>query len=168
MSQEDSDEVKKSPSLGLPKGWALVTAILMLSLVASVGEFYPFSSLSIFDRYSSGQSRLLARGADGEITRVTAFDNWSCPRRVTRGDIQEAYAKVEGVATYLDRGSLLYIDEHQGKPDAPESVDLLIRTLRFHPDDDLPDIDDYVVESCVADKVGVEWELVKIWTIVRR
>lgn len=168
MSQEDSDEAKKSPSLGLPKRWALATAVLMLSMVASVGEFYPFSSLSIFDRYSSGQSRLLARGADGQVTRVTAFDNWNCPRRVTRGDIQQAYAKVEGVATYLDRGSLLYIDGHQGQPTSPEAVELLIRTLRFHPDKDLPDVEDYVLERCVADKVGVEWELVKIWTIVRR
>ena len=168
MSQQESDRPKSSPSLGLQKRWAFVVAVLMLSLVASVGEFYPFSSLSIFDRYSSGQSRLLARGADGTITRVTAFDRWQCDRRVSRSDLQEAYARVEGVATYLDRGSLLYLDEHQGVPDSPEEVELVLRTLRFHPDRDLPDVDDHVIQRCQADNIGVDWELVKIWTIVRR
>ena len=168
MSQQESDRTDPSPSLGLQKRWAFVVAVFMLSLVASVGELYPFSSLSIFDRYSSAQSRLLARGADGSITRVTAFDNWQCARRVSRTDLQEAYAEAEGVATYLDRGSLLYIDEHQGTPAAPEEVELVLRTLRFHPDRDLPDVDDHVLQRCQADKVGVDWELVKIWTIVRR
>ena len=168
MSQQESDTTKTSPSFGLQKRWALVVAVLMLSLVASVGELYPFSSLSIFDRYSSGQSRLLARGSDGTITRVTAFDRWQCDRRLSRTDLQEAYARVEGVATYLDRGSLLYIDEHQGTPNEPEEVELVLRTLRFHSDRDQPDVDDHVLQRCQADKIGVDWELVKIWTIVRR
>ena len=168
MSQQESDPEQQSPSLGLQKKWAIMVALLMLSMVASVGEFYPFSSLSIFDRYSSGQSRLLARGADGTITRVTAFDRWQCAKRVSRSDLQEAYAREDGVATYLDRGSLLYIEERQGTPNTPEEVELVLRTLRFHPDRDQPDVDDHVLQRCQADKIGVDWELVKIWTMVRR
>jgi hypothetical protein len=168
MSQEGSDPESASPRFGLRTRWALVTVVLMLSMVASVGELYPFSSLSIFDRYSSGQSRLLARGADGQITRVTAFDRWQCPRRVSRADVEQVYAKVKGVATYLDRGSLLYIDGHQGTPEKPETVELVLRTLRFQPDEDQPGIDDYVIATCTADAIGMDWELVKIWTIVRR
>jgi hypothetical protein len=146
----------------------LITIVVLLSLVASVGELYPFSSLSIFDRYARGQSRLLARGADGEITRLTGYDRWQCPRQVTRGDVEEAIAKVKGVATYLDRGSLLYVDGHVGEPTDGENVDILLRTLRFKADEDVPEVEDVVLATCKADKVGVDWEIVKIWTIVRR
>ena len=72
------------------------------------------------------------------------------------------------MATYLDRGSLLYVDGHVGEPTDGQSVEILLRTLRFKPDEDAPEVEDVVLATCKADKVGVDWEIVKIWTIVRR
>lgn len=149
-------------------GWSVVMTLVMLSLVASVGESYPFSTLSIFDRYTTGQSRVLVRGADGRVTRVTAFDRWRCVRRVTRADVAEAVARTGGSATYLDRGSLLFVDGHQGDPLEGVPVEIVLRTLRFDPSLDTPEVEDVVLAACQADFVGEKWEIVKIWTIVRR
>ena len=148
--------------------WALATIALLMAVVTTFGECYPVSSLAIFDRYSEGQSRLVARTSDGTVARVTAFDRYRCPRTITLGDVQEGYAATSGVGTNLDKGAVLYVRGHMGVPTKPQKVDLLVRTLRFRPDEDTPVVQDHVLQRCEADALGTNWQMVKIWTIVRR
>ena len=148
--------------------WAVGSILMLMMLAFTIGECYPVSSLAIFDRYASAQSRVLARGEDGRVTRVTAFDRYNCPRVITLGDVQEAYAEVNGVPSNLDSGSVLYVRGHVGVPEKAVRVDIILRTIRFDADTDGPEIEDRVLQECKADSVGADWELVKIWTIVRR
>jgi hypothetical protein len=128
-----------------------VSAVLLggyVLLSQSLIHLFPFS---VFDMYSEdirSGSRIVARGADGEVTEVDHYRDWDCPEAL---DVHDACSRSGAYyIPYKDAEAVSYVQAHRGHDPAAAAVVLVRRIWWLSDRDAKARIEDCPIAECRA------------------
>ncbi len=127
----------------------MAVAVFVTYLLAARGPGNLFP-LSVFDMYQGKArdvvARMLVLDADGRVSEVDAFDDWSCTWE--EATIVEACGEAHRLLEYVERDQREYVERHHG--DGREAVTLVSRAYRLPDAPGTPATSDCPVARCLA------------------
>ena len=127
----------------------LVAFVAWFATALTVEDCYPFGRFEFFRSKMDTASRIFAVPASGTLEDPMGYADWHCD-----GEIAPDPEFIDGSS----KAALVYMDRHQGPPDAGPRVDVVRRTWRFEDGVAAPHVTDTHLLRCTARRVEGQWQ----------